>query len=987
MILGVPAAEEKEFQVPSLAELRNTHDHNVPGGNAWLQGSHATQDLSSIGISEQTTGIPLDSKDLSLGSVLDPSWLELLRPPGEALLAEAKEIRQQPQFPQCEACRKLLTPGLVVQTTYDGRRVTADLDDKQERNKRRKLKAKVKDKEEEKRPTVNRKLLRAATTKIFQDPATAQWSQEVLALLQGATPKGEMERFAAKVKEVDEKLKELEDAASTTSSPDLDQDDLEDLPPPPAALRRKESVSMMRRFSRQISDDEPEIVAMRLGSRKAVTATDFDARTRSESRDSRMSSKATANVPKADVWDTYQRADDAKSDQLMENLKKDPTEDIFELLTFLGCVFLDRVEVRALMDKTTKYDYMAFDDFESFMVELGENGEDGSMLAGPPVLSLSSSAVSRRPAATDQSAELIARAELMLQVIFDRFDEDGSGTISIEELREMLHYLGFMPNRRMIQEALSAITAGGKDCLDFDQLVLFLLVYRRREGFCRAEAQYSDGDPPLMPVSMLGAALKQAFGRQVHDFAAKVQEQLQKGQIYRSCTSSPDPDYEPEKLRLSDFLIICRNCREDMHKEMDVIWPPSYESESEEKSVEDRGLVIKCNPHGEGTISDEQLRAALKSMDYVPLTKAMLDVYVQVIGTPIPRELDYDEFFDFVWIFRKNCAFSGEELEDIREFFERSDEDGSGEICTTELAQIFRSLGYKASMEEISGFLLEVDFDESGFLSMSEFVTLMGYFRTLELRKIHDVFEETAVDGYLTGTKIGAAFRILGKQMLDVPPEEEDDELDFEDFVDAVDESRHKTMMQERKLAGFGYWKVELLRELFKQFDRDEKGFLELHALTKLLQHLEYIEAPRSRNEQLSIIRHIESARKHAYEAGVRESMLEQGFNVTFWTFVQLCRLLQSQRERQESKKTTDLMLELKFSKFEVEQFRHVFAQWAKWQPDGEDLTREIDTAKDTLTQAGPGDAHLTEVKLRFAHKEDELQKTQAAQGEALLLN
>ena len=25
----------------------------------------------------------------------------------------------------------------------------------------------------------------------------------------------------------------------------------------------------------------------------------------------------------------------------------------------------------------------------------------------------------------------------------------------------------------------------------------------------------------------------------------------------------------------------------------------------------------------------------------------------------------------------------------------------------------------------------------------------------------------------------------------------------------------------------------------------------------------------------------------------------------------------------------------------QVEQFRHVFAQWAKWQPDGEDLTRE----------------------------------------------
>ena len=29
MISGVPIAKEKEFQVPSLAELRNTHDRNA----------------------------------------------------------------------------------------------------------------------------------------------------------------------------------------------------------------------------------------------------------------------------------------------------------------------------------------------------------------------------------------------------------------------------------------------------------------------------------------------------------------------------------------------------------------------------------------------------------------------------------------------------------------------------------------------------------------------------------------------------------------------------------------------------------------------------------------------------------------------------------------------------------------------------------------------------------------------------------------------
>ena len=42
----------------------------------------------------------------------------------------------------------------------------------------------------------------------------------------------------------------------------------------------------------------------------------------------------------------------------------------------------------------------------------------------------------------------------------------------------------------------------------------------------------------------------------------------------------------------------------------------------------------------------------LRGLGYMPLTKAMLDIYCEVIGSPIPRDLDYDEFFDFVWRFR-----------------------------------------------------------------------------------------------------------------------------------------------------------------------------------------------------------------------------------------------------------------------------------------------------------------------------------------------
>eukprot|EP00435_Cladocopium_sp_Y103_P072842 s79_g41.t1 len=58
-------------------------------------------------------------------------------------------------------------------------------------------------------------------------------------------------------------------------------------------------------------------------------------------------------------------------------------------------------------------------------------------------------------------------------------------------------------------------------------------------------------------------------------------------------------------------------------------------------------------------------------------------------------------------------------------------------------------------------------------------------------------------------------------------PDYVDDEFDFEDFVDWVDECRHDCMMRERKLAGFGWWKVECFRESFKEFDKNGNGHLD----------------------------------------------------------------------------------------------------------------------------------------------------------------
>lgn len=73
-------------------------------------------------------------------------------------------------------------------------------------------------------------------------------------------------------------------------------------------------------------------------------------------------------------------------------------------------------------------------------------------------------------------------------MIFKEFDEDDSGSISMEELREMAHHLGFMPTRVMLEEAIQVV-AGARRPLSFEELVQFLMLYRLREGFAHQEVE------------------------------------------------------------------------------------------------------------------------------------------------------------------------------------------------------------------------------------------------------------------------------------------------------------------------------------------------------------------------------------------------------------------------------------------------------------------------------------------------------------------
>merc|ERR1719272_1266507 len=123
---------------------------------------------------------------------------------------------------------------------------------------------------------------------------------------------------------------------------------------------------------------------------------------------------------------------------------------------------------------------------------------------------------------------------------FSAMDEDGSGQLSVVELRALISSLGITPFRETLDEAMAVVDFDGSGQVDFDEFVHLMAVYRVTEGFAREEVKQLKnlfdrvavtvpGGPKEVKPDRLIDVLVRLFGPQSITLATKLARRFASG--------------------------------------------------------------------------------------------------------------------------------------------------------------------------------------------------------------------------------------------------------------------------------------------------------------------------------------------------------------------------------------------------------------------------------------------------------------------------
>jgi len=518
--------------------------------------------------------------------------------------------------------------------------------------------------------------------------------------------------------------------------------------------------------------------------------------------------------------------------------------------------------------------------------------------------------------------------------VFEQYDEDRSGSLTTEELEEVLKSFGVTPFRATIAYAISIVDEDESGTIDFKEFIHLLTVYRQTEGFTKNEVTKlyyvfdKFANPPKgvslykeIPADMLRESLMHMFGPQAMGLATKLANQVlatmeaakAKKDAKRKREGMAVDEEQSTGMTFREFLVWARRLREAEVSE--------YRREFE-----------LADADNSGQLQADEMTVILKRLGYTPL-KVTINHLMETYDTNQDGNLDFDDFITMMEIFRRADGFTRDEVATFAKTFKSFDPHGHGEVGVLEIAEMMRFMGLSAELEQAESFVKAVDFNDNNSCDFREFLRLMRLYREEELAKWRKIFNSYAGPDGIPATEVHDALDFMGvtltrkKMAMFLAGAGDAAFIDFDAFVGITDGCRKLQVKRMQKQAGFADEEIDTFRESFDEYDKDKSGFIDNKEMFTLVQDLGL--AMRTVEDQKLLLALMDEARVAAIKGGVTEEEIgPQGLNtLSFWTFVHLLRGMQTHMDKKKVRSFTGEAGH-SFNNAEIKELGEVFAQW-----------------------------------------------------------
>ena len=295
------------------------------------------------------------------------------------------------------------------------------------------------------------------------------------------------------------------------------------------------------------------------------------------------------------------------------------------------------------------------------------------------------------------------------------FDEDGSGSISKEELGAAMRYMGLNPTEAEVQTMLDSLDEDGTCQLEFPE-------------FLKLMSQIKNHDP--LSFDLTGqlttkqiAEIQEKF-LQFDDDQDGVIDKSELGAILRYMGQTPtDLELEDILLKLDEDGTNVLEFPEFLKLMTSLQLKPVKAKFSQNEIKEMKSKFGMFDTDGSGTICIKELGRLLRYLGYNPSEADIKDI-MSSIDKDDTGQIEFLEFVDLMTtkLVKKKKTNDAE----LERAFHVLDKSKKGFILCAKMNEIVTTLGEKLSVDEANQLISDLDINKDGKITNEEFMNTMA---------------------------------------------------------------------------------------------------------------------------------------------------------------------------------------------------------------------------------------------------------------------